>query len=236
MQPAKSFLIFFLAFLSLKVTCQYSLSGFSLEEDTDQWYSEHLGKKNEDIFNGDYYVVRVRSKDDHKFYKDFRWQKGAIEIDDKLYENIDLLYDLIDDLIILRNESLTELVPLKPLQKRVSQFIIKNTVFVNILDKNPPPKGKGFYQLIHSGTHLLFVRRLEKLETYGKVQSNEYTYLRYEGRYYLSKSRKTLYKLFPEFKKQIKVFAKQKKLRFDKQNFDGSMAVVLDYVENLIDS
>jgi len=214
--------------------CQYSLNEFSLEKGISEWYSKQLGKKNEDIFNGDYYVVKVRSKNDHRFYNDFRWKPGAIEYNGKLYENIDLLYDLMDDLIIVRNGSITKSVPLKPLQRGVSQFIIENNVFINITSENPPPRGAGFYQLLHRGANLLLVRRFEKLETYAKVQSNDFTYLKHGDKYHPIKSRGSLFRLFPEFKMRIKGYIKQKKLRFDSKNFDQSMAIVLDYLENLI--
>ena len=65
--------------------------------------------------------------------------------------------------------------------------------------------------------------------------SSQRYYLLYKERYYMVKNKNSFSKLFPQYKKQINHFAKERKLDF-KYNADESFASLAGYCEELITS
>jgi len=69
-----------------------------------------------------------------------------------------------------------------------------------------------------------------------RFDHNARYYLLYDGLYYMVKNDGSFSKLFPQYKKQIKQFTKERKLNFKKENRDTSFVSLTGYCEELITS
>ena len=142
----------------------------------------------------------------------------------------------------LFKEQLIVLVPKKQYgiildSRDVSQVDIHNKTFVWLVPSKGSGLKDGYYIQLLTGNRLqLFCKEsytVQPQETtyrfYPKIQH----YLLYSDYFYPVKNKTSFFKIFPQYKKQINKFSRDRKLNF-KQDKDKSLTSLAEYCESLL--
>ncbi|MEM9329459.1 MAG: hypothetical protein AAGA85_27610, partial [Bacteroidota bacterium] len=146
------------------LTAQYSISGFDLEGGLDNWYDTVFVGKNPELFEGSFYEIPGRTLSDHPFLGDGQWRKGTITFRGQQYEEVGMIYDLMNNALVIRNMTLfmdsREFLRINP--RQVSTFTLFDDHFVRYDGARNPPPGSGFYKLLYDEKEVLLIARITK--------------------------------------------------------------------------
>lgn len=212
--------LFFL--LSNHAKAQYSLVGLDLDDDPKNWYDKAAGINGSTLYEGTFYDLKNKSNIGHQFYEESYWTQGQITFRNQVYADVYMLYDLVEDILVIRNPNLiyggTEF--LKINQEHITSFNFHKSKFKRY-DETSPPAGTGFYEVIHDNKLGMVVKR-KKVETLKSLQfdyhSEDRYYLVYKEDYILFKSKRNFFQVLPTSKKDIKSYIKKNRLRIKRGN------------------
>lgn len=200
--------------LPLQVLAQYDIATLDLDGDLDTWYTETLGLENQDLFEGTVYLLPRLSPYTHYFYESERWVNGEMAFDGRLYRDIEMIYDLVDDVLVIRNPNfyVADFNGLRVKQSLVSQFKIGDTKFVRLEDD--APAGAGFYHLLYESDVINVYIKHKKVQEHAVryvtfTEVDDY-YFEYQGNYFTYIGASSLYKGFPEQEKELKQFIRRR--------------------------
>ena len=142
-----------------------------------------------------------------------------------LYKNIPLLYDIVNDEIVINKYNQTYLMNLP--EEKISFFSMLTDTFIRIV---PDSAGKalpgiGFYNRIYNAKMQVLVKRKKVLTedppAYGVsqfhyLQRNSY-FVKKQKIYFQVSSRKSLFKLFDDKSKEIRRYLRKNKIDFKEQ-------------------
>jgi hypothetical protein len=117
------------------------------------------------------------------------WQKGSVVYDGALYQDVSLLYDVVNDDLVVRHPNGFTMVRL--FGPRVHSFTFYDRSFVAMRENNSAGIPAGYYEQSNSGKLVLLIKRVkshhEKLQ--GKDMEHVYTS---SDRYYLILNNRSL--------------------------------------------
>ncbi|RNI22538.1 hypothetical protein [Rufibacter latericius] len=194
-------------------------------------------KEESHLLNGPEYVdIRRANHEGHPFF--FRDEKtlGNVHYDGATYEEVPLLYNLVtDEVILYRNGLLLQ----KLVKEKLASFQLNGHQFIRleIADTTTnTPLRTGFYDVMHDGnTKLLVKRQKEKQDLIvdqkllERFTSIDKFYIQQGPAYHQVKSGRSVYNVFSDQKKELKKYARSKKLKFRKQREESILALVLYY-------
>lgn len=190
-----------------------------------QAYQTLMGQ-NTRLYNGtDYKEVILNPQDKgHPYFASTEWQKGFIEYDGQLYENVDLMYDIVGDKILTRQYAMSKKIEL--IADRVRSFSINGHTFIYVSRSDSSTKlPPGFYNKLAAGEVSAYVKRKKRFYEYidsrqiVKDYKDETTYyLLKNGTVFPIKTKKELYRVMgvkkslvkSEFRERNMVFRNQK--------------------------
>lgn len=230
------YLIFFLL-TSLLSHGQYVISTLSMQGDIYEWHDGQLGKKNTVLVTGTYREVKRRIPNSHPFYISDKWITGSLHYQGQTFTNVSMLYDMESEEVLFRHPEfyLYNLQPIKPIQQEVDWFIIDNHLFRYIRNQILM-YSEGFYEVRYEGEHTsLLTKRIRSVVTDPEYMyaNNDANILRLKDQYFKIKSRFLFYRQMKDFKKQIRLYIKQHRVRFKKDKDDGLDGLV-QYCDTLI--
>ncbi|WP_181308102.1 hypothetical protein [Rufibacter sp. XAAS-G3-1] len=189
------------------------------------------------LFNGPQYVdYRRQMREGHQFFLQDAAATGNVHYDGASYDQVPMLYDLVkDEVIIMRNNLLMQ----KLVSEKVASFELNGHRFVRHVapqsaDSSSLPT--GFYDVLHDGTSKMLVKRQKQMEE--KVEDKflieiyshrDKFFLGKEKTFYQVRSKKSVYQLLKDKKKELKKYARSNKLRFRKQREEGILALITYY-------
>ncbi len=204
------------------------------EADLDQWYDSLTGLLNYSVFNGIDYVYPPNLREGHPFFGLEDWQNGKVVIDNNLYSNVLIRYDITMDAIIIYDESTGRSIRLHS----VEGFMIYQSEFkfLNTITHLSP----GYYQVLVDGELSLLSRReKEPYKSYYDTKvvtvyepSVKY-YLQFDGEGYAFNGKSSISKLFPQMKKNIEAYIKASKLQIRASRPEDLISIV-KYTNQLI--
>jgi hypothetical protein len=218
------------------------------QEQQDQGGTELLSRYFDDIFGGDerlisgriYYGPLKGSILGHPYYFDDSWKNGIIDTPDKRFEDLQIKYDITLNQIILKYTSTDNAVYQIGLNSgNIKSVQIENSEFIPLpgTDKSTDIP---FAEVISTGPVSYLVIKAKTLEITNSSGSYDYTYKEYLRQYLYYKdilisfrSKNTLYKTFPKFKKQLKRFVRQKNLYLIRNSI-GERRELIDYCNTLL--
>jgi hypothetical protein len=180
-------------------------------------------------FNGSAYVEPERTNEEHSFFMTDDWTTGSVTFEGQHFTNVPLLYDIAQDQLI--TESATGNMQVLA-QERVSGFSLGTLPFEKIENEkvaNSLP-GTGYFQVLYPGkTKLICLRQKSmqekidgnKIEVYFDEKSRYFVLL--NGKYFPVKSRRSLLKLLPEHRNELRAFANRNRLNYN-NNLDLTLA------------
>ena len=193
-----------------------------------------------EIYNGRMEMIYAPSSHENlPYYKNDNFTEASIIYRKNYYPNQKARLDLFQEQLIILSPEKQHGIILDAQQVEKVQMHNKTIVYLT-----PPKDSKlndGYYvQLLEGEKIHLFCKENYSLkqQIQGRAVVNYFDhsiryYLLHNDRYYLVKNKNSFSKLFPQYKKQINSFVKDKRLNF-KQSKDESLTSLTRYCEELI--
>lgn len=202
-------------FWSSVLSAQYSLSGFSLSDDPVSWYDNQVGTENTLLLNGEKVEFTRKSPVSHAYYLEMIWIDMEITYSGQLFRKVPALYNLEEDFLIVKKPN-SIATPFKLTRDLVSSFKTGEDHFIFINDTiNHRPE--GYYKLLYESENMRLLGKVFKqlnivsgVLTY--TQDQEY-FLEVANSYHRVVRFGDLKKLFPAYKRELKVRKKELSLK-----------------------
>lgn len=230
----------------------YVLSGLSAQDfdqfptlngNLEEWYSELTGNGDSPIMNGIYHYdenEELISPRQTPFYK-MGWDYfGQITYEGRVFPRIDIIYNTSENLLLIRNSKMEKDGERSLLidQTKIDSFTIHNDKFLHF---NHAKVGqRGFYKLIMRGGNIeCFGKETKMGQPKGSVyEFNENTnfYIRYKNQVHIYRQASSLYKIFPNQKKEIRRFIRDNLLfTVSRKNKESFLIAVLNYCDSIVE-
>ncbi|WP_026839690.1 hypothetical protein [Gillisia sp. JM1] len=221
------FIITYLSFFCIGLL--FSLKSYSqnlVHKDNSEYYllfDEVVGIQNTKIYNGTEIIQghRVSNEKNEYFFED-SFVSSTVIFDGQPYFNVDLNYNIFEDLIIIRLKNDIGKIAFKPVQEKVEGFVFGPFEFTNFTSLNSP-EFNGFYQILEDNEEFTLLKK-HKLKRISNLKKKMffYEFIPVEGEYYIQRvgtlseinSKSDWLNLFPNHDSAIrKFFRKNRKLR-----------------------
>lgn len=197
-------------------------------------YDKSRSARTSGLYSGSLYVRDYYNVKGHPFFQSDSLQKGDVFYNGVFYQDINLLYDLSHDNVVVEYSGDTKLVLIPG---KTAYFILQGHLFLRRSD--PLPAGEGFYELLFEGRTEILVKRVKKLVGFtGSTEINsvfaEYdNYFIYKDSSYHSVSNKReLLNVLKDKKTELKDFVSKNKPDFAK-NFEAALLQTARYYDQI---
>lgn len=193
------------------------------------------------LYNGTAYNVTYPGAKGFPYFNSESLQKGTVLYDGSFYQDIPLLYDLVNDVVI--TESYNHQYNIQLLVERVSYFTLAGHRFVHLQQDsvNGASIATGFYDVLYSGKTTALARREKKLQQVAKNDGIDSRFIGYT--YYYIYSKDTYHKItgtsslldaFADKKNNVRSFLRKNNYRFkkDPENTISKAAAYYDQLSN----
>ena len=229
-------------FGTILAVSQVPLADFDLEGDLDAWYDQALGIKYHDLFEGVQVAIPTKSPFGHQFFGDANWAIGSIRFDGKDYSNIQMLYDLENDVVLVRNLNAQDPAgqSIKIQQAKIEEFQVHGEVFKKFDVPDEIPTKSGIYHALVEGPAVsVIVKRGKSTKVFDDGFNRGLQYYT-RDRYFIKtddviipfKGKGSFFGLFPEYKSELKTFAKSRRLNI-KKDFDDDIRQFVGYCNEI---
>jgi hypothetical protein len=206
---------------------------------TDNFYKS-IGQQSH-LYNGreyDYYPSNIKG---NAYLMDVNvWSPGSVDYDGYLYKNVNMLYDINkDELVILLYNKVTKI---SLLTERIKSFDLLGHHFIYI-QNNPLSNNSvntGFYDQLYAGNIKLLVKRSKSIqnssssqtiETYFSPSTDYYLYK--NGGYYKVNSKGSFMDVLKDKKKELQQFIKSNNISINKKDREQAMVKLAEYYDHL---
>lgn len=176
-----------------------------------KWFDTTIGHENSGLLDGIVYRELYKTNNgDHQFYKFSSFQKGNVTYNGQSYFDVDLKYDIHNDEVIVKIPTQSTTRTIQLIKENINKFSINNSEFKLLQN--------GFYEIISINKTLSLLKKHKKSSTkhysgrltfYRFSESKNEYYLNYNNVYHsISKSKRKLIKILPEYKSEINSFYK----------------------------
>lgn len=189
------------------------------------------------LYNGPEYYVPVKSYvKGHQFYQDKIYQNGTVKYDGAWFEDVPMLYDLMQDELVIVNHGSGQ--PQRLVKSRVDAFKLYGHTFIRLQADTTTGLSiqPGFYDLLYSGEVQVLMKRektlFERASTEG--MEGEYRdaskfYLVKDGIYHPVSNKRSVMRVLQDQKKPLNKFASANKLRFRKERESAIVKIARHY-------
>ena len=197
-------------------------------------YNHSLATRTSGLYTGSLYVRDYYNVKGHPFFQTDSFQKGEVFYNGVLYKNVDLLYDLSHDNVIVKYSADVNLV-LVP--EKTGYFNLPGHLFIRGSDVSPG--GEGFYELLFEGKIEILVKRTKEQVPWSKsfefnsvfVQKNTY-FIYKDGSYKSVNSKKEMLDVLKDKKGELKDFISNNKPDFRK-DFEKALVQTAKYYDQI---
>lgn len=205
-------------------------------------YEKAIGR-NSMIYTGPNYRYVHTGIAGHPYFIDNYWESGTISYEGQCYDSIEIKYDIIRDLLIVKHLGMDGyLVPLELYSPKVEEFNLLGHHFLYIKEDILSDFNSGFYDLLYDGDTVEVLAKRIKKETKGQnsisklekryVQKDKY-YLKYKSKYYPVKGKKSYLKVLSDKKSELKTFIRNNKSRF-RNEYEKQLVEVVRYYNSIL--
>ncbi|WP_162052808.1 hypothetical protein [Pontibacter pamirensis] len=199
-------------------------------------YEEAVGVQTH-LYNGTEYVDYKKPHfEGDQFFISKAVVRGNVFYDGAWYKQVPLLYDVVTDEVILPHNSSGLM--LKLINGKVDTFQLHGHTFVhhkadsagqNILQP-------GFYDLMYSQDTQFLVKRIKEMQDRatpdgmeGEFRMVDKFYIRKDGQFHQVNSKRSVYKVFKDKKRQLQKYASAQRFKFRKQREEAILALTRYY-------
>lgn len=230
----KRFLLFTLFLFACAALSAQNIStkNLDLEGNIDKWFNSHFDSANVKPMIGPLPIVSPPRRTTNVFFieESRDWNRVSMMYDHQEYNNVRMKYDIDKQVIYILNP-------------QTLQPVILNQELVNWIKSplgtfKPRENSTGYYLIIFEGNNLSLVKESRKDLI---VNAGEFEYKRTDNIYLLQENLRTtvrnpksLIKQFPNHKKEIKRFMRQKESKEVKRSSkEDYLVLIAEYCDNL---
>jgi len=196
--------LFILIYFGISSSVALAQSASSRQElEFGTWYDSLMGWQRTELTYGPIYLTAIRGNTTHQYFKARNWRKGSIIYNKQRYDQIDLLYDLQQQQLVVKHPDLSRTDGLALDMNLLDEFVLDEHQFKKYADGS----SIHFHDIIYEGPFFTFTAKRRKLETAqkGGVELREVSeyYLIQDGFLYAIKGTASIQKRYPELKKSI---------------------------------
>ncbi|MDH5608621.1 MAG: hypothetical protein OEY56_04020 [Cyclobacteriaceae bacterium] len=231
-----------LVFLALSNTlhAQNPIANLDMSGDIHTWYDQQMGTEKSSLILGTYQDVRLLSIDSHPFFFQFQWLTGSIRYRGQSYTNIDMMYNVFENFVIIRNPNYSRgNQPIHLNQSQVEWFELNGSFFRNY-NENEATLPNGVYEELFIGDHVALIAKRSKKTTNSNNQStitfleNDKYYFKYNGTYTRIAGRGPIIRQLKEKRKELRVFARDNELILQAGVRDRDLIMFIAYTEKIL--
>ncbi|MEA1878522.1 MAG: hypothetical protein U9N86_16905 [Bacteroidota bacterium] len=194
---------------------------------------DQLYKVDARLVSGDFYQTPfMNNLAGHPFFFDPAWKSGSVVLDGIQFDNLQIRYDINSNQLILNTVGITgSYIQLILKKNQISSFNIGNHAF-RPYPGTMPLTGVQFCEILASGKvdFLLVKTKRLKVAADGSsdyvYQSSQMKTLQMNDELIRYRGRRTLYKLFPELKAQLRNFIKNEHLKYRRISLEGHVKLI----------
>lgn len=195
-------------------------------------------KDAQNLYNGRQYHIYDAREEEHQFFFDRKFEKGAVFYDGQRYDSIPMMYDIVRDELVIRHANGFETILLQ--SARVGFFTVHNHTYLQLKSGNEIGTGMktGFYDLVYDGKSKTLVRRtkqrqekINERKVIALFPQKNFFYVYANGKYNDVHSRKAVLSLFPERKSELRKALREQNIKFRKDRERAIVTMVARYDE-----
>jgi hypothetical protein len=200
-------------------------------------YYQSLGDQS-GLYNGTKYAgYPFTFSEGIPFFLSNKQQKGSIEYDHVVFQNINLLYDELSGVVIMQDDDHN----IQLLNEKISWFMISGFRFIYLINsgQNSSAPPTGFYNILYDGHVSVLKKEIKQIREILAFSGEEKThvidsrtnyYFKQNTDYAIVNTQNELLGLFHDKKKEIQHFIKTNKLNF-KKDPDNLLTKVAEYFD-----
>jgi hypothetical protein len=193
--------------------------------------------QSQNLYNGRQYYVYDARGEEHQFLNQRKWHNGVVLYDKQQFDSIPMVYDLFHDELVIKHFNGDHIL----LQsEKVDFFMLDNHNFERLeagKDINDQMK-TGFYDILYNGASRTIVRRVKQRQekivdkmVIALYPQKNFFYIRKNDRYNSVHSKKSVFNLFADHKKEMRKVLRDQKIKFRKNRELAIAEMVKKYDE-----
>ncbi|MBT3242605.1 MAG: hypothetical protein HN352_05610 [Bacteroidetes bacterium] len=205
-------------------------------------FYNQLYKTDSRLVSGEYYQIPImNTATGHPFFIDQSWKTGTIVIDGIIFNELPLRYDISSNELILSTIDFTNSYLQIKLKKHNIEYFTLNDKLFKPFKKDTLQTDPLFYEELVNGKISLLLLKTKTLKISSgalsdyRYQTSQKKFLSINNKLFSYKGKRSLYKLFPEFKEAIKTYSRQKKIRLRPKKMSGHIELI-NYCNSLLES
>ena len=189
-------------------------SSQNLQEEI-KWFDTFVGQNNLSINVGVKYKEKYRTfNGNHHFLIDGQLHEGTVNYDNSLYYNVPIKYDTLEDELIVGIHSYKENYPLILDKTKIRYFIISGKKIIN-------NKDLGYLEVLEKRKNYTLLKKHYKVSVKKIKGNSSFNFFKEKEKYYLLHNtqinlidtKKSIFKIFPNKKKEINSYFKSNRLK-----------------------
>lgn len=209
-------------------TCQNRL------QEAVKFYSRNIGA-NSFLYNAPEYVWLYPGTKGHPYFLSDTLQKGTLQYDGIIYYDVPLLYEMIQQTLVIAGYNETKL---KLHAAKIQGFTIEGRQFTRLEAVAQAGADSSFYEVMYDEKELsVLVKRRKEIRRSGRPEDpNEFKefathFIRSKGQYHKVDSEASLLDALNDKRSEIKKFLRAKKLGYRKNPEATMFGAVAHYAE-----
>ncbi len=190
------------------------------------------------VFEGNEYITHDHRIKIHPFYRVDSLMTGTVVLNNVLYHDVQLLYDIVRDELAIQPPEGGFRIRLR--NDKISAFSLGAYRFVRLVGDSTAGAPTGFYEILHTGRLRALSRRIKTIRedisggTYKAdfLQKDRFFILK-EGVYHSVKTKRSLLNLFPDQAKTLRKYIRANKLKFTDEQREEAVTKVTQRYEEL---
>lgn len=188
--------------------------------------------QSQNLYNGRLYYVYDARMEEHQFFGERKWQNGVVFYDGQRFDSIPMVYDIVRDELVVKHFYGDYML----LQSEKVDYFFKDAHKFKRMEAGKdisPQMRTGFYDIKYDGETKLLIRRSKQRQekivekrviTY--FPAKDFYYIRKDNLYYSVRSKRSVFGLFPDRKKELRKALRDENIKFRK-NRESALAIIV---------
>lgn len=214
----------------------FAFSGRVLKARTDILQQEIKDKQS--LLNGRIWRNQYLKVSGDQFFLSDKFLKGSLTFNGRRFNNLDLMYDIADDELILKGESYPTIILNKEMVDSFSLFFGNHIYHIINMGNDSSSLMKGYINVLYEGPSALYVKhikRIQPLAVDGRVDlfyQEHRTFLLKEDKIHQVKGKQSLLHLLSDREREIREYIRSRRIKLVSRDPD-SFIPLLRYYDSL---
>jgi hypothetical protein len=190
------------------------------------------------LFNGSDYIVYMPKDEEHPYYGSDDWTIGSVVYWDELYENVQLLFDLSIDQVIVEHDRGS---PVRLIPEKVQQFTMLGHTFVRLVKDDKNKLSDGFYDQLYNGKSKVYAKHsksyretLQAPKVIPSFDEGVRYYVVKDGNFHVVKTKGSVLQVLSDRKSELKNFLRKNRIRYNDDR-EKTIVRLTEFYDSLTD-